>query len=148
LAQAKVKSVPVLFVEKKQVVAGHTGGTTGFVPGSAPSTGSSVAASDDSDRDESNKCKEVEGAQDHIINEEDNEEYDEKEDGGVREDNTSKTELTTIAAEEPMFTAALLGNMAFHGTMAVKFARATRDTEAAPNWASVGANYDTWMRTL
>jgi hypothetical protein len=60
----------------------------------------------------------------------------------------SHMELDVIAERERLVMATLTGNMTFCGTTAAKFAQATKDTIAAPNWTNVGTDFQTWMQTL
>jgi hypothetical protein len=89
-------------------------------------------------------CKEAGGAQGNAINDTDDNEEDEEE----AYDDASYGELTTIAENERSVMATLAGNMAFHGTTAAKFAQATKDTKASPDWTNVGTDYQTWVQTL
>jgi hypothetical protein len=109
--------VTVLFVGRNpQDVPGYAGGAAGFLLGGAWSAGgsalarrptggsqhhpASMALSDGSYREESNKCKEAGGVQDNLSDkEDDNKDINEDKDDN-RDNKASDTELVAVAAEE------------------------------------------------
>jgi hypothetical protein len=107
-----------LFVGRNpQDVPGYAGGTAGLLPGGATNAGSSASArrlmggsqrpppalmatSDESYREESNRCKEAGGVQDNLSDEEEDNKDIDKEKDDDRDEEASNAELITASAKE------------------------------------------------